>query len=96
VDGTVHGQDAGAGFDKDWVELLELNEVITAAGTQERVDEIIEQFKEGTLTVFKGDYTGVNPADATDTIDLNQGYQENANSSAPTFDYVLKNVITIE
>jgi basic membrane protein A len=96
VDATVHGQDAGAGFDKGWVEMLELNEVITAAGTQERVDEMIEQLKEGTLTVFQGDYTGVNPTDAADTIDLREGYQENADCSAPTFDYVLKNVITIE
>ena len=46
--------------------------------------------------MFQGDYIGVNPYDETDTYDLNQGYEENADSSAPTFGYVLKDVITIE
>jgi basic membrane protein A len=96
VEGNVHGNDVGAGFEQGWVEMLEINDVITAKGTKERVQELIEQFKKGEITVFRGDYIGVNPFDATDTIDLNGGYQENANSSAPTFDYVLKNVIKIE
>ena len=96
VNGTVHGQDVSAGFDQGWVEMLELNWVVATIGTQQKIDETIDAFKQGKLDVFQGDYIGVNPYDETDTYDLNQGYEENANSSAPTFGYVLKDVITIE
>ena len=48
------------------------------------------------ITVFQGDYIGVNPYDETDTIDLRNGYEENKNASAPSFSYILKDVITIE
>ena len=96
VIGDVYGQDAGAGFDEGWVEMLELNRVIATIGTQKKIDETIEAFRHGRINVFQGDYIGVNPYDESDTYDLSQGYQENANSSAPTFNYVLKDVITIE
>ena len=96
VNGTVHGQDVGAGFDQGWVEMLELNRVIAPVGTQQKIDETIEAFRQGKIHVFQGDYIGVNPYDETDTYDLNQGYEENADSSAPSFGYVLKDVITIE
>ena len=39
---------------------------------------------------------GVDPEDPNDTIDLRQGYRENAGSSWPTFHYLLKDVITVE
>ena len=96
VTGHVHGQDVGAGFEDGWVEMLEWNRVVATIGTQEKIDETIEAFRQGSIDVFRGDYTGVNPYDESDTYDLNQGYEENANSSAPTFGYVLKDVITIE
>lgn len=96
VTGDVYGQDAGAGFDEGWVEMLELNRVIATIGTQKKIDETIEDFCHGRINVFQGDYIGVNPYDESDTYDLSRGYQENANSSAPTFNYVLKDVITIE
>jgi len=47
------------------------------------------------IKVFKGDYIGVDPDDPSDTIDLNNGYDECASSSAASFNYVLKGVITI-
>ena len=96
VVGDIHGQDAGAGFEEGWVEMLELNGVIAATGTTRKIDETIEAFKQGNIHVFQGDYIGVNPYDENDTYDLNQEYPENENSSAPTFGYVLKDVITIE
>lgn len=96
IKGNVNGQDIGAGFDEGWVEMLELNEVVAAKGTRERIDALIKDFKKGDVHVFRGDYLGVNPDDASDTYDLNKEYIENRNCSAPTFDYILQDVITIE
>lgn len=96
VKGNVNGQDIGAGFDEGWVEMLELNEVVAANGTREKIDSLENDFKKGSVHVFQGDYLGVNPNDTSDTYDLNKEYVENRNCSAPTFDYILKDVITIE
>lgn len=95
VEGNVNGNDIGAGFENDWVKILPINELSVAEGTKERIDELIEGFKKGEITVFKGDYIGVNPYNS-DTIDLRDGYNENEKSSAPIFSYVLKDVITVE
>lgn len=96
VEGNMNGNDAGAGFEEGWVQMLELNEIIAAEGTKDKVNDIIEGFEQGKIQVFQGDYIGVNPYDETDTYDLNNGYVENQNCSAPTFHYVLRDVITIE
>ena len=45
--------------------------------------------------MFKGDYIGVNPYDETDCISLEDGYKENKHGSAPSFHYVLQDVIEI-
>ena len=94
VPGVVHERDMNSGFENDWVELLDLNTRIAAAGTQERIDEAVEQLKEGKLTVFSGHYTAVNPLNGADIIDLDDGYQENEFSSNPSFRYILKDYIT--
>jgi len=96
INATTFGNDAGAGFDKDWIQMLELNEIIAAEGTYERIKELEEDFEDGKINVFQGDYIGVNPYDESDVIDLNGGYIENANSSAPAFCYILQDVIIIE
>lgn len=95
VEGKVNGNDVGSGFENDWLQMLEINEFVAVEGTEEKVNELINQFRNNQLQVFKGDYTGVNPYDPTDTIDLNEGYNENETSSAPSFCYVLDDVITI-
>lgn len=95
VAADVHGNDAGAGFDCGWVEMLELNESIAAPGTSEYMADIIEELKAGKIEVFKGDYIGVDPEDSTDICYLSVGYTENEYASAPSFHYVLKDVITI-
>lgn len=95
VEGNQNGNDIGAGFEEGWIQMLELNELSAAANTQEKADDIIEQLIKGEIQVFKGDFIGVNVNDESDTLDLNEGYIENETSSAPTFDYVLKDVITI-
>ena len=96
VDANVYGNDCSAGFDKDWVQMVELNTYIAADGTEELIEKTIESFNKGKMMVFKGNYSGVDPFDPDDTIDLSRGYVENEKSSAPTFHYVLQDVITIE
>ena len=97
VSGRVHGTDISAGFEKGWLELVDLNQQVAAPGTQEAVDAAIEQFKRGRGDfVFKGDYVGVNPDDPDDTYDLREGYAENATTSYPTFRYILQDVISVE
>ena len=85
-----------AGFDQGWVELTELNHQLAPYGTVEKLNKAIDGLRRGSLEVFKGNYTGVDPDDPADTIDLNQGYRENANASWPTFHYLLKDVIAVE
>ena len=96
VQGHVHGNDISAGFDEDWVQMLELNTHLAAPGTEEKMNQVIEDFRRGKIDVFRGDYIGVNPDDPSDTIDLNQGFQENEHSSVPSFRYVLKDYILEE
>ena len=96
VEAHEHGRDLSAGFESGWVELLELNKFIAAEGTQEKIDNAIEGLKKGKIRVFSGNYTGVNPLNASDTIDLNEGFTENQYSSNPSFGYILKDYITVE
>ena len=67
-----------------------------APGTQEAMDGAIEQFRRGSADfVFRGDYTGVDPDDPSDTRDLRSPYIENENTSYPTFHYLLSDIITV-
>ena len=96
VDAHAHGRDLSAGFDYGWVELLDLNDYIAAEGTREKTESAVESLKKGKIRVFSGEYTGVNPDDPSDTIDLSEEYRENRDSSNPTFRYVLKDCIVVE
>ena len=96
VKGEVFGNDAAAGFENGWCEMIGLNKLIAAPGTKEEIDSKIKQFKTKGIIVFQGDYVGVNPFDENDTYNLNNPYIENAFQSAPSFNYVLKDVITIK
>ena len=96
VTGNVHGRDMSAGFDAGWVELLEMNRFVAAEGTEAKVAKTIDGLKKGRIKVFYGNYTGVNPMNPADTIDLNQEYIENQYSSRPSFNYILKDCIMIE
>ncbi len=95
VEARAHGRDMSAGFENGWVELLELNKFIAAEGTQEKINNAIENMKSGKIRVFSGNYTGVNPMDPADTIDLKAGYTEHQYSSNPSFGYILQDCITI-
>ena len=76
--------------------LPELNRFTAAEGTEEKVARAVEGLKRGRIQVFSGNYTGVNPRNRADTIDLSAGYTENSNSSNPSFCYILKDCITVE
>lgn len=91
MDVHVHGRDVSAGFDRDWVQLLELNTFTAAPDTQAALDRAVDALRKGKLEVFSGPYTGVNP-ETGETCDLTQGFAENARSSYPAFNYVLDGV----
>ncbi len=95
VKGNIHGHDIGAGFDRDWVRMVELNAYAAAPGTEEAMEEAQNALKRGELQIFRGDYKGVDPLDPSDTIDLRQGFKENENHSAPEFHYVLEDVVEV-
>ena len=96
VIGNVHGNDVSAGFERGWVEMVDLNQQVMAPDTLYSMNWAIEEFKRGNVDfVFQGAYIGVSPDDPTDTIDLRNGYIENENTSYPLFHYVLSDVITI-
>ena len=97
VTGKIHGTDASAGFENGWVEMIDLNQQAAAPGTQEAMDSAIDEFKRNNVDfVFRGDYVGVDPDNPSATIDLHTAYIENADTSFPMFDYILKDIITIE
>ena len=93
VKGHLHGNDISAGFEEDWVQMLELNKHAAAKGTEERMNRAITSFQKGKADVFRGNYTGVNPEDPDDTINLSNGFEECRESSSPAFRYVLEDVI---
>ena len=96
VNGAVHGKnDMSGGFDRGWVEILDLNKVSLPDGADQMMEKTIEMFRKGTIEVFKGDYTGTDPENPEDTIDLRKGYDENLHCSSPTFHYILDDVIEI-
>lgn len=95
VDGNVHGNDISGGFKEEWVQMLKLNATVAAKGTEEVIQQLIQQFCQGDIDVYRGDYVGVDPFNPEDTFDLRKGFQENRDESAPSFHYVLKDVIHI-
>ena len=95
IDGQVYGQDAMAGLKEGWVRILDLNTAILPDDIANIADDMIRKLENGTIEVFSGPFTGVNPNDENDTVDLNTPYKENEKSSAPSFEYVLDDVIMI-
>ncbi len=96
VHAHAHGRDLSAGFESGWVELLDLNTLIAADGTSEKVQRTIEGLKSGKIRVFSGNYTAVNPRNPRDTLSLTTEYPENQHSSNPSFGYILRDCIIVE
>jgi basic membrane protein A len=96
VAGNVHpNHDMSAGFKENWVEMTKLNTGILPEKAQDHLNETIQNLRDGKVQVFKGDYTGINPNDPKDTVDLRGGFTENKDSSVSSFHYILKDVITV-
>ncbi|MBQ5998584.1 MAG: BMP family ABC transporter substrate-binding protein [Treponema sp.] len=95
VKGHTHGNDIGAGIENNWVQILECNISCIAPGTEAEIKRIQNNFIKGRQKVFYGDYIGINPSDPEDIYDLSTEYIENKNASAPSFHYILKDVISI-
>ena len=97
VSGRIHENDTSGGFATGWIEMTDLNLQSAAPGTQEAMNAAIDQFMRGNSNfVFRGNYTGVDPSDPSDTINLQTGYTENENCSYPLFHYILTDIITID
>ena len=94
VKSPYRGTDAAAGFNRDWIEIIGINHLILAEGTMEAVDKVVNQFKSDGFTVFQGNYSGVNPFNPNDVWDLRNAYIECEKRSAPSFCYILRDVIT--
>lgn len=95
MDGNIHGNDIGAGFKYGWVQIVDINDLIVPEGTRALVNETIEKLKKKQIVVFQGDYVGIDPMNPDDRIDLQNGYEENKNASAPSFYYILQDVVQI-
>ena len=87
--------DSAAGFDRGWIEVMGINRHILADGTLEEVEKTINKFKNNEITVFCGNYVGVNPFDVNDVWYLRVPFIECENRSAPSFCYVLRDVIEV-
>jgi len=94
LNGEAIKSDNWGGIADGWVSLVGINEDLLAEGTLDMIENLKAQLADGTLQIFFGDYTGTNSNG--DTIDLSaEAYIENATQSAPAYDFVLDDVITI-
>lgn len=96
VSGNIHGCDVSGGFKDGWVGLFEINPAAEPEGCTEVVNDTIKKLEQGSINVFEGELVGVDPNDPNDTYDLSTPYIENENASAPSFHYILKDVIIID
>ena len=97
VDGRPYGSnDMSGGFDVGWVQVLELSRHLATDGMEARVDQLIDRFRKGSVDVFRGDYTGTDPLDPAQTVDLRAGYPEYKSSSSPSFHYLLDGIMTLD
>lgn len=95
VKSKLKGNDSSFGFDRDWIEILGTNRIIVSPEMTQEIEKLKKQFKNGSLTVFKGDFIGVNPFDEDDVWNLNTPFYENKEQSAPSFHYILQDCIIV-
>lgn len=94
LEGEAIKSDNWGGIADGWVSLVGINEDLLAEGTLDVIEDLKAKLADGSLQIFSGEYTGKNSNG--DTIDLSEkAYIENENQSAPAFDFVLDDVITI-
>lgn len=95
IDGKVSGQDAMAGIEKGWVRILDLNHAILPMNIEEVISDTVHKIEKENFQIFAGPFTGVNPYDENDRIDLRTSFVENETTSSPQFSYILDDVVTV-
>ena len=96
VKGKINGTDVCGGLEEGWIEMLDVNSHIAAPGTEAAIEEAAASVAKDRKEIYRGDYVGVDMDHPEETYDLKKGYQENENSSMPTFHYILKGIVTEE
>jgi basic membrane protein A len=95
VSGNKNGNDVSAGYAQGALEFLDLNKNLLQEDVGPILENAVRTVKEDPAAAYRGAYTGTDPNDPSDSINLEKGYIENANSSAPSFHYLLKDVIEV-
>lgn len=95
IDGKVYGQDSMAGIEKGWVRILDINYAILPENIDSTVKSVSSKIEKNDIAVFSGNFTGTDPFDSSNKIDLRTPFIENEKSSSPAFCYVLDDVIKI-
>lgn len=95
IDGKVYGQDAMAGIEKGWVRILDINYAILPENIDSTVKSVSSKIEKNDIAIFSGNFTGTDPFDSSNKIDLRTPFVENEKSSSPAFCYVLDDVIKI-
>lgn len=95
IDGKVYGQDAMAGIEKGWVRILDINYAILPENIDSIVKSVSSKIEKNDILIFSGNFTGTDPFDSSNKIDLRTPFFENEKSSSPAFCYVLDDVIKI-
>lgn len=95
VSGNKNGNDVSAGYAQGALEILDLNRNLLKTDVDSTLENAIKTVKEDPAAAYRGAYTGTDPDDPSDSINLEKGYIENAHSSAPSFHYLLKDVIEV-
>ena len=95
IDGKVYGQDAMAGIEKGWVRILDINYAILPENIDSIVKSVSSKIEKNDIAIFSGNFTGTDPFDSSNKIDLRTPFFENEKSSSPAFCYVLDDVIKI-
>lgn len=95
IDGKVYGQDSMAGIEKGWVRILDINYAILPENIDSTVKSVSSKIEKNDIAVFSGNFTGTDPFDSSNKIDLRTPFIENEKSSSPAFCYVLDDVIKV-
>lgn len=96
VEGHIHGNDVGGGFRQGWIKMLYLNRAVAPEGSEEIINESIDEFQHDLCPVFYGSYKGKDPYDKSDVCDLSMEYRECRFRSAPSFHYILNDIVVEE
>ena len=96
IDGNIHGNDVGGGFSQGWVKMLDVNRAAAPKASMDIIGESIEEFDRSDQPVFCGNYFGIDPKNETDICDLNDAFKECRYRSAPSFHYILDDIVVIE